>query len=216
MGSWAQRGEQFSQRHTAGKPANLNPCSVPAPPPSLRSPQATQDRGPAGRATNSFSQGMGFCKLETERGVMRRKESSREKMGCSRGRIPNRLSCDGARVISNCSIMRMPGKTVVRMVMVRTFRKGEKEEENQASWRAVAKPIRPLTSLRPGFAPPALKKGQPEQRHSRWLYRLSPAQGGLMQVNSEVGGLKFSPAPSSRPCGLPCGWVIPRRKRAFF
>ena len=98
--------------------------------------------------------------------------------------------------------------------MMRAFREGEKEEENQASWRAVAKPIRPLTSpLRPRSVPPALKKGQPEQGHSGWLYRLSPAQGGLMQVNSEVGGLKFSPAPSSRPCA-PALWLGHSQKKA--
>lgn len=53
---------------------------------------------------------------------MRRKESSREKMGCFRGRIPNRLSCNGAPVITNCSIMRMPGKMVVTMVTIITSR----------------------------------------------------------------------------------------------
>lgn len=51
---------------------------------------------------------------------MRRKESNREKMGCFRGRIPNRLSCSGAPVTSNCSIIRMPGKMVVMMII--TFR----------------------------------------------------------------------------------------------
>lgn len=96
---------------------------------------------------------MGFCRLETERGVMRRKESSREKMGCFRGRIPNRLSCNGAPVISNCSIMTMPRKMVVMMVMMRMLEKGEKEEENQASQCAIAKPIRLLYfPFRPGFA----------------------------------------------------------------
>lgn len=116
---------------------------------------------------------------------MRKKESSREKTGCFRGRIPNRLSCNGTLVNSNCIIMRMSGKMVVMMVMMRTFRNGKKEEENQASWSTVAKPIRLLSfPLRPEFVHPVLKKGQPEQGHSRWLCRLSPAQGGLVQVDS--------------------------------
>lgn len=49
---------------------------------------------------------------------MRKKESSREKMGCFRGTIPSRFSCSGAPVISNCSIIRMPGKMVVMTVMI--------------------------------------------------------------------------------------------------
>jgi hypothetical protein len=67
---------------------------------------------------NTFAQGMGFCELQTKRGVMRRKESSREKMGCFGGRIPNRLRCNGAPVISNCSIMKTPGTMVTMAAMM--------------------------------------------------------------------------------------------------
>lgn len=102
---------------------------------------------------------------------MRRKESSREKMGCFRERIPNRLSCNGGPVIGNCSIMRMPGKMAVMTAMI-TFRgKGEKEEEDSTSWHAVAKPIRPLTPpLRPRFVQSTLKKS-----HGWMTACLSPA-----------------------------------------
>ena len=41
-----------------------------------------------------------------------------------------------------------------KMVMMRTFRNGKKEEENQASWSTVAKPIRLLSfPLRPVCSP---------------------------------------------------------------
>lgn len=71
---------------------------------------------------------MGFCELETQKGVMRRKESSREKMGCFRERIPNRLSCNGALVIGNCSIMRMPGKMAVMTAMITFKGKGRRRK----------------------------------------------------------------------------------------
>lgn len=98
---------------------------------------------------------------------MRRKESSREKMGCFGGRIPNRLNCNGASVTSNCSIMRMPGKMVVMMVMI-TFRgRGRRRKRIWHHGVLLPSPIRILTSpLRPRFAQPTLKKGQPRQGHS--------------------------------------------------
>lgn len=44
---------------------------------------------------------------------------------------------------------------VVMMVMMRTFRNGKKEEENQASWSTATKPIRLLSfPLRPEFVHP--------------------------------------------------------------
>ena len=81
---------------------------------------------------------------------MRRKESSREKMGCFRGRIPNRLSCNGAPVITNCSIMRMPGKMAVMMVIMITTRgRGRaKEEADRAScalWPSLSGSSLPLS-----------------------------------------------------------------------
>jgi len=87
MGSWAQTGEQFAQGHTAAKLQTLLP--------SL----SQVSLGHLGHKL--ISTRMGFCKLETERAVMRKKEPSREKTGCFRGRIPNRLSCSGAPVNSN-------------------------------------------------------------------------------------------------------------------
>lgn len=68
--------------------------------------------------------------LESGRSVRRRKESNREKMGCFRGRIPNRLSCNGAPVSSNCSIIRMPGK-MAKMMMI-TFRARERTRRQMA------------------------------------------------------------------------------------
>lgn len=65
---------------------------------------------------NIFPQGMGFFELQKKRGLMKRKESSREKMGCFRAReVSNRLSYNRAPVIRNCSIMRVPGMVVVIM-----------------------------------------------------------------------------------------------------
>lgn len=60
---------------------------------------------------------------------MKRKQSIREKMGCFwgvGGRVPNRLSYNGAPVVSNCSIIRMPGMMVVMMVIMIMFRAGQK------------------------------------------------------------------------------------------
>lgn len=69
---------------------------------------------------------------------MRRKESSREKMGCFRGRIPNRLCCHRAPVISNYSIMRMPGKMVEMVITFRARGRRRRQMPSCALWPSLS------------------------------------------------------------------------------
>lgn len=117
--------------------------------------------------------------LESGRSVMRRKESNREKMGWFRGRIPNRLSCNRAPVTSNCSIIRMPRKMAIMMII--TFR-AKGRTKRQMTWCELWPSLSglSLSISDQGFLGPLKRKNILSR--AKWM--VSPAPRGLVHVNS--------------------------------